>query len=56
MFNIADGRIYMNDDAENMIVEVPFLKINEKQIIINHTFLDESQRGRGIAARLRLEE
>jgi len=55
MFNITDGRIYMNDDAGNMIAEVTFPNIDDNTIIIDHTFVDDSLRGQGIAAKLMLE-
>lgn len=43
MFNITDGRIYMNDDAGNMIAEVTFPNIDDNTIIIDHTFVDDSR-------------
>ena len=55
MFNITDDRIYMNDDAGKTIAEVTFPSLDDNTIIIDHTFVDDSLRGRGIAAKLMLE-
>ena len=40
MFNITDGRIYMNDDAGKMIAEVTFTELDDNTILVNHTFVD----------------
>jgi len=55
MFNITDGRIYMNDDAGEMIAEVTFTELDDNTILVDHTFVDDSLRGQGIAAKLMLE-
>ena len=55
MFNIADNRIYMNDENGKMIAEVTFPNLDDNTIIIDHTFVDDSLRGQGIAAKLMLE-
>ena len=55
MFNIADNRIYMNDENGKMIAEVTFSNLDDNTIIIDHTFVDDSLRGQGIAAKLVLE-
>ena len=55
MFNIADDRIYMNDDNGKMIAEVTFQKPDEHTILIDHTFVDDCLRGQGIASKLMLE-
>ena len=52
MFNIADNRIYMNDEKGNVIAEVTFPNLDDN---IDHTFVDDSLRGQGIAAKLMLE-
>ena len=55
MFNIADNRIYMNDENGKMIAEVTFPNLDDNTIVIDHTFVDDSLRGQGIAAKLMLE-
>ena len=42
MFNIADNRIYMNDENGKMIAEVTFPNLDDKTIVIDHTFVDDS--------------
>ena len=37
MFNIADNRIYMNDENGKMIAEVTFPNLDDKTIVIDHT-------------------
>ena len=55
MFNIADNRIYMNDENGKMIAEVTIPNLDDNTIVIDHTFVDDSLRGQGIAAKLMLE-
>lgn len=55
MFNITDGRIYMNDDAGEMIAEVTFTELDNNTILVDHTFVDDSLRGKGTAGKLMLE-
>ena len=55
MFNITDGRIYMNDYAGNMIAEVTFTELDDNTILVDHTFVDDSLRGKGTAGKLMLE-
>ena len=55
MFNIADNRIFMNDENGKTIAEVTFPNLDDNTIIIDHTFVDDSLRGQGIAAKLMLE-
>jgi predicted GNAT family acetyltransferase len=47
--------IYATDDAGNVIAEVTFPNIREGVVAINHTFVDDSLRGRGVAGELVLE-
>ncbi len=35
MFNITDGRIYMNDDAGKMIAEVTFTELDDTTILVD---------------------
>lgn len=55
MFNITDGRIYMNDDTGKMIAEVTFTELDDNTILVDHTFVDDSLRGKGTAGKLMLE-
>ena len=41
MFNIADNRIYMNDENGKMIAEVTFPNLDDNTIVIDHTFVDD---------------
>lgn len=46
-----DNKIYVCDDGKEIAV-VTFPNINENTVEINHTFVDESLRGKGVAAKL----
>lgn len=46
------NRIYMEDDKRHPIAEVTFPSISENVVIIDHTFVDNSLRGQGIAGKL----
>lgn len=43
------NRIYANDDNNHVIAEVTFPFISDSVVNIDHTFVDSSLRGRGIA-------
>ncbi len=50
---IKDGnRFYMTDDSGNMIAEITFPETAPGVFTIDHTFVDESLRGQGIASKL----
>lgn len=55
MFNLSDNRIFMNDDTGKLIAEITFPNFNDNTILIDHTFVDDSLRGQGIAEKLILE-
>lgn len=55
MFNLSHNRIYMNNEEGKIIAEVTFPDFDDNTIIIDHTFVDDSLRGQGIAAKLMLE-
>ena len=44
--------IYMKDDEGRIVCEITFKRISDKIYNIDHTFVDDSLRGRGIAAKL----
>lgn len=51
LFIIEDERIYLNDSNDHLVGEVTFPFINDAYVI-NHTFVDPSLRGLGIASKL----
>lgn len=44
-----NNRIYSVDTEGHVLAEITFPKVAENVVNINHTFVDESLRGRGIA-------
>lgn len=54
-FKYEDNRIFIENEEKKVIAEVTFPKLNENVVNINHTFVDPSLRGQGIAAKLMLE-
>ncbi len=51
-FKHGTNRIYLEDGMGKTIAEVTFPDINENSVEINHTFVDDSLRGQGIAGKL----
>ena len=47
-----DDRIYLKDENGKIVAEITFEKQGENIYNINHTFVDESLRGKGIASKL----
>ena len=47
-----DNWIYVTDDKDNVIAEITFPNIKEGVVTINHTYVDNSLRGQGIADKL----
>lgn len=47
-----DNRIYLNDESGRMVAEVTFPAVSADVVNINHTFVDNSLRGKGIAGML----
>lgn len=47
-----DSRIYSLDENKKVIAEITFEEIEKGIFNINHTFVDESLRGQGIASKL----
>ncbi len=52
MFQTEESRIYMSDEAGKVIAEITFPQTAEGEYTIDHTFVDESLRGQGIASKL----
>ena len=51
-FTYEPNRISLISDNNNLLAEVTFPDVDEKIVNINHTYVDESLRGQGIAGRL----
>jgi predicted GNAT family acetyltransferase len=48
-FNYEENRIYKEDEDGKLLCEITFTEIKPGLYNINHTFVDESLRGQGIA-------
>ncbi|MFA7204496.1 MAG: GNAT family N-acetyltransferase [Candidatus Caldatribacteriota bacterium] len=51
MFQHKNNRFFMNDENGKMVAEITY-SMSDKIIIIDHTFVDPSLRGQGIASKL----
>lgn len=51
-FDIEHDRIFKRDEAGNIIAEVTFHEAAQKVFVIDHTFVDDSLRGQGLASKL----
>ncbi len=49
---IAEGRIYYENEQNEVLAEVTYVPIAEGVVDINHTYVDPSLRGHGIAGEL----
>lgn len=47
-----DDRIYMTDDTGRMVAQVVFPDVTPGVVNIQHTYVDDSLRGHGVAGRL----
>ncbi|GAA4653847.1 GNAT family N-acetyltransferase [Anaerocolumna aminovalerica] len=54
-FKHESNRIYMDNEQGRTIAEVTFPEVKDGVVDINHTFVDESLRGQGIAGKLMKE-
>lgn len=52
LFIHEQNKIYLNDENNHMIAVVTFPKVQDNVVNIDHTFVDNSLRGQGIAGRL----
>ena len=50
-FIVEENRIYLEKE-EKLLAEITFKKEDENTYVIDHTFVDESLRGQGIASKL----
>jgi predicted GNAT family acetyltransferase len=51
-FKYETNRIYLEDAEGKVIAEVTYPDVNEQLVNINHTFVDDTLRGQGIAGML----
>ncbi len=51
-FKHDGNRIYLENGEGKMVAEVTFPNVAENVVNINHTFVDDSLRGQGIAGKL----
>jgi predicted GNAT family acetyltransferase len=51
-FNYEKNRIFLEDAGHHTIAEVTFPPITEHQVLLDHTFVDPSLRGQGVAGKL----
>ena len=51
-FEKAENRFYKNNEDGKMIAEVTYVPSGEDKVILDHTFVDPSLRGQGIAEEL----
>ena len=52
MFTIEENRVYKKDESGKIVAEITFPETSEGVYTIDHTFVDESLRGHGMAAKL----
>lgn len=46
------NKIYVNDENNHMVAVVTFPKVKDNVVNIDHTFVDSSLRGQGVAGKL----
>ncbi|MHA6261208.1 GNAT family N-acetyltransferase [Sporosarcina sp. CAU 1771] len=51
-FSVGENRFYLENEEKELIAEITFTKPNDDFFIIDHTFVDDSLRGKGIAQAL----
>ena len=51
-FIVESGRIYLKGVDGKCVAEITFETIDQSTVNINHTFVDDSLRGQGIAGKL----
>ena len=51
-FQSEDHRIFAKDQEGHVIAEVTFPEVSEGTAVIDHTFVDDSLRGQGVAGEL----
>ena len=51
-FSYEEGRVYYANASGKLLAEVTFPSVSDQIVVIDHTFVDESLRGQGIAGKL----
>ncbi len=51
-YNVKEGIITLENEEGKVIAEVTFPEIEKGVVCIDHTFVDESLRGKGVASEL----
>ena len=51
MFTVEKERVFLEEEGK-VVAEINWAFLEEKVIDVNHTFVDESQRGKGLAEKL----
>ncbi len=54
-FRYENNRIFVNNEDDKLIVEATFPAYNHDTVNINHTYVDPSLRGQGVASKLMYE-
>jgi predicted GNAT family acetyltransferase len=52
LFIHEQNKVYLNDENNRMVAVVTFPKVQENVVNIDHTFVDSSLRGHGVAGKL----
>lgn len=51
-FKYEKNRVYLDNENGKMVAEVTFPSRDNQTVVLNHTFVDDSLRGQGIASKL----
>lgn len=51
-FKHENNRIFLEDEKGKTIAEVTFPNVSENKVNVNHTYVDSSLRGQGVADKL----
>ncbi len=54
-FQYEDNRIFIVSEEGKEVANVTFPDLNQRVVNINHTYVDSSLRGQGVASKLMLE-
>lgn len=54
-FIYENNRIYSTGENGQVLAEVTYPDISDQVVVLNHTFVDDSLRGQGIAGKLMME-
>lgn len=48
----GDNRFYQNDESGKLIAEITYVPSGDDKVLVDHTFVDPSLRGQGVAEQL----